>query len=94
MRKVEKRSVGALLGAASLAWFIAQWDSAWARSVLVFGAGLVLGSVCPVLVAHAVLRLKGKLGRVDLVALAFSYVATVVVAGLASALFSIPELRV
>ena len=61
LRKVDKRSVGALLGTASLAWFIAQWDSAWAGSALVFGAGLVLGSVCPVLVAHAVLRLKGSL---------------------------------
>jgi signal transduction histidine kinase len=91
LRKVEKRSVGALLGAASLAWFIAEWDSAWAESELVFGAGLVLGSVCPVLVAHAVLRLKGRLGRVDLVALAFSYIATVVVAGLARALFFDPR---
>ena len=91
LRKVEKRSVGALLGAASLAWFIAQWDSAWAGSELVFGAGLVVGSVCPVLVAHSVLRLKGKLGRVDPVALTFSYVATVVVAGLARALFFDPR---
>ena len=91
LRKVEKRLVGALLGAASLAWFIAQWDSAWAGSVLVFGAGLVLGSVCPVLVAHAVLRLIGTLGRVDVVALAFSYVGTVVVAGLSKALFFDPR---
>ena len=37
LRKVEKRLVGALLGAASLAWFIAEWDSAWAGSELVFG---------------------------------------------------------
>ena len=56
-----------------------------------FGAGLVLGSVCPVLVAHAVLRLKGMLGRVDVVALAFSYVGTVVVAGLSKALFFDPR---
>ena len=91
LRKVEKRSVGALLGAASLAWFIAQWDSAWAGSALVFGAGLVLGSVCPVLVAHAVLRLKGTLSRLDVVALGFSYVGTVVVAGLARALFFDPR---
>ena len=59
LRKVEKRSVGALLGAASLAWFIAQWDSAWAGSALVFGAGLVLGSVCPVLVAACRPEAKG-----------------------------------
>ena len=91
LRKVDKRRVGALLGAASLAWFIAQWDSAWAGSALVFGAGLVLGSVCPVLVAHAVLRLKGTLSRLDVVALAFSYLATVVVAGLARALFFDPR---
>ena len=91
LRRVERRSVGALLAAASLAWFIAQWDSAWARSGLVFGAGLVLGSVCPVLVAHAVLRLKGTLSRLDVVALAFSYLATVVVAGLARALFFDPR---
>ena len=91
LRKVPKRLVGALLGAASLAWFIAQWDSAWAGSVLVFGAGLVLGSVCPVLVAHAVLRLIGTLGRVDVVALAFSYVGTLVVAGLSKALFFDPR---
>ena len=91
LRKVDKRRVGALLGAASLAWFIAQWDSAWAGSALVFGAGLVLGSVCPVLVAHAVLRLKGTLSRLDVVALAFSYLATVVGAGLARALFFDPR---
>jgi signal transduction histidine kinase len=91
LRKGDKRSVGALLGAASVAWFIAQWDSAWAGSVLVFGAGLVLGSVCPVLVAHAVLRLKGMLSRLDVIALAFSYVGTVVLAGLARALFFDPR---
>jgi signal transduction histidine kinase len=91
LRKVDKRLVGALLGAASLAWFVAQWDSAWAGSALVFGAGLVLGSVCPVLVAHAVLRLQGTLSRLEVVAVGFSYIGTVVVAGLAKALFFDPR---
>ena len=89
--KVETRLVGALIGAASLAWFIAQWDSAWAGSALVFGAGLVLGSLCPVLVAHAVLRLQGTLSRLEVAALGFSYIGTVVVAGLAKALFFDPR---
>jgi signal transduction histidine kinase len=91
LRKFDKRLVGAFLGAASLAWFITQWDSAWAGSALVFGAGLVLGSVCPVLVANAVLRLHGTLSRLEVVALAFSYVGTVAVAGLAKALFFDPR---
>ncbi len=91
LRKAENRSAGVLLGAASSAWFIAQWDSAWARSALVFGAGLVLGSVCPVLVAHAVLRLGGTLDRLDKGAIAFSYVGTVVVAGLVRVLFFDPR---
>jgi signal transduction histidine kinase len=90
LRDVEKRRAGALLAAASLAWFVAQWDSAWAGSEMAFGAGLVLGSVCPVLVAHAVLRSKGRLVGVEQAALAFSYVGTVVVAGLAKALFFDP----
>jgi signal transduction histidine kinase len=91
LRKVDGRFVGVLLGAASSAWFVAQWDSAWARSALVFGAGLVLGSVCPVLVVHAVLRLGGRLGRLDKATVAFSYVGTVVVAGLAKALVFDPK---
>jgi signal transduction histidine kinase len=91
LRKAEYRSAGALLGAASLAWFMAQWDSAWARSAVAFGVGLVLGSVCPVFVAHAVLRLNGRLGRLDEVATAFSYAGAVVVAGLAKALFFDPR---
>jgi hypothetical protein len=74
LRKVDERLVGVLLGAAYSAWFVAQWDNAWARSALVFDAGLVPGSVCPVLVVHAVLRLGGTLGRLDKATIAFSHV--------------------
>jgi hypothetical protein len=91
LRRVDKRLVGALLGTASIAWFVAQWDSAWAGSAFVFGAGLIVGSVCPVLVAHAVLRLQGTLSRLEVVALGSSYTGTVVLAGLAKALFFAPR---
>jgi signal transduction histidine kinase len=90
LRKAENRAAGALLSLAGLTWLVAQWDSAGARSAWVFGAGLVLATMCPVLVAHAVLRIDAGLGRFEAPAVVLAYVCTVVVGGFAKALFFNP----
>jgi hypothetical protein len=90
LRKAENRAAGALLSLAGLTWLVAHWDSAGARSAWVFGAGLVLATVCPVLVAHAALRIDAGLGRFEAPAVVLAYVCTVVVGGFAKALFFNP----
>jgi signal transduction histidine kinase len=90
LRRTENRAAGALLSFAGLTWLIAEWDSAGARSAWVFGAGLVLAAVCPVLVAHAVLRMEAGLGKFEVAAVVLAYVCTVAVGGLAKALFFNP----
>ena len=65
LRKAQNRAAGALLSLAGLTWFVAQWDGAGARAAWIFGVGLVLATVCPVLVAHAVLRIEAGLGRFE-----------------------------
>jgi signal transduction histidine kinase len=90
LRRAENRAAGALMSLAGLTWLVAGWDSAGARSAWVFGAGLVLATVCPVLVAHAVLRMEAGLGKFEAPAVVLAYVCTVVVGGLAKALFFNP----
>lgn len=81
LRKAKSRAAGALLSIAGLTWLIAEWDNPGARSALVFGAGLVVATVCPVLVAHAVLRMNGGLGKVEAAAVVLAYGCAVVAAG-------------
>ena len=90
LRKAENRAAGVLLSLAGITWLIAESDSPGARSALVFGAGVVMATVTPVLVAHAVLRMKGGLATVEAAAVVLAYGCTVLVAGLGKALFFDP----
>src|SRR5215831_10527830 len=79
--------LGALLVAASLAWFLLEWNNPAAGSAFVFTVGLVLYAAAPPLVAHAMLAYPdgrvgwwpGRLG------LALGYAGSVLVLGLLAA---------
>jgi signal transduction histidine kinase len=63
--------LGAILVAASIAWFLLEWNNPGADSSFVFTAGLVLYLATAPLVAHAVLaypdgRLRSRLDRLGL----------------------------
>src|SRR6185312_10556474 len=78
--------LGAILVAASFAWFLLEWSNPAAGSV-VFTTGLVLYAAAPPLVAHAMLaypdgRVGWWLGRL---ALALGYAGSVLVLGLLAA---------
>src|SRR5215469_11659464 len=84
--------LGALLVAASLAWFLLEWNNPAAGSAFVFTVGLVLYAAAPPLVAHAMLAYPdgrvgwwpGRLG------LALGYAGSVLVLGLLAATFFNP----
>ena len=82
--------LGAILVAASFAWFLAGWDSPGAGSALVFTAGLALYAAAPPVVAHAMLaypdgRVRWWPGRAGL---ALAYAGAVLWLGiLAAAVF-------
>jgi signal transduction histidine kinase len=79
--------LGAILVAASFAWFLLEWNNPAAGSALVFTIGLVLYAAAPPLVAHAMLAYPdgrvgwwpGRLG------LALGYAGSVLVLGLLAA---------
>jgi len=78
--------LGAILVAASFAWFLLEWSNPAAGSI-VFTIGLVLYAAAPPLVAHAMLaypdgRVGWWLGRL---ALALGYAGSVLVLGLLAA---------
>jgi len=55
--------LGAILVAASFAWFVLEWNNPEAGSAGVFTAGLVLYAAAPPLVAHAMLAYpQGRVG--------------------------------
>ena len=62
LRKAENRAAGVLLSLAGITWLIAEWDSPGARSALVFGAGVVMATVTPVLVAQRRTQNERRLG--------------------------------
>jgi signal transduction histidine kinase len=70
------RTSGALLAAAGMAWLITAWDNP-AAPTWIFVAGRILDTVWPVLLAHALLRRYGGLGRAERVLLTTAYVCTV-----------------
>ena len=82
--------LGAIVVAASFAWFLAGWDSPGAGSALVFTAGLALYAAAPPVVAHAMLaypdgRVRWWPGRAGL---ALAYASAVLWLGiLAAAVF-------
>jgi signal transduction histidine kinase len=79
--------LGAILAAASYAWFLLEWNNPAAGSAVVFTVGLVLYAAAPPLVAHAMLAYPdgrvgwwpGRLG------LALGYAGSVLVLGLLAA---------
>jgi signal transduction histidine kinase len=86
MRSRQAR-LGAILVAASFAWFLLEWNNPAAGSALVFTIGLVLYAAAPPLVAHAMLaypdgRVAWWPGRLGL---ALGYVGSVLVLGLLAA---------
>jgi signal transduction histidine kinase len=80
---IRTRTTGALLAAASIAWFISIWDAPDAP-IPVFLVGRLLGTVWPVLVAHALILMFGTLQRTERVCLLFAYGATIGVHGVAA----------
>jgi signal transduction histidine kinase len=79
--------LGAILVAASFAWFLLEWNNPAAGSAAVFTVGLVLYAAAPPLVAHAMLaypdgRVSWWPGRLGL---ALGYAGSVLVLGLLAA---------
>jgi signal transduction histidine kinase len=70
------RTSGALLAAAGMAWLITAWDNP-AAPTWVFVAGRILDTVWPVLLAHALLKRYGSLGRAERAVLLFGYACTI-----------------
>jgi signal transduction histidine kinase len=67
---------GTLLAAAGMAWLITAWDNP-AAPRWIFVVGRILDTVWPVLLAHALLRRYGGLGRAERVVLATAYACTI-----------------
>jgi len=80
-------SLGAILVAASFAWFLLEWNNPEAGSAFVFSVGLVLYVAAPPLVAHAVLAYPdGRLrSRLDRIGLALAYAGAVGILGVLAA---------
>jgi signal transduction histidine kinase len=85
-RRPRQARLGAILIAASFAWFLLEWNNPAAGSV-VFTTGLVLYAAAPALVAHAMLAYPdGRVGRrPGRLVLALAYVGSVLVLGLLAA---------
>jgi signal transduction histidine kinase len=83
---------GALVAAAGLAWFLAEWNNPGAGVALVFTVGLVLQAACPPLVGHAALAYPGGRlrSRLERVAVAVAYGGAVLALGILPALFFDP----
>jgi signal transduction histidine kinase len=91
LRRPALHSFGVVVSLASLAWFVAEWNSPGVGSVVLFTLGLVFSAVCPVLVSHAVLRYPNRRqGVIESVALGAVYLSAVGLAGVAPALFFDP----
>lgn len=81
------RPTGVLLTCSGFAWFVMDWNNQFTTSGVMFSAGIVLGTVCPVLVGHAVLRSQGRsLTTVGRLGCGVGYLSTVALAGVLPAL--------
>jgi signal transduction histidine kinase len=91
IRRPESR-FGALLVAAGIGWFLAEWNNPEIGSSLGFSVGLAFSAVAPALVAHAALTYPdGRLSsRIDRLAVTVAYLGAVVVLGLLPAIFFDP----
>jgi signal transduction histidine kinase len=91
LRRPAHHLFGVVVSLASLAWFVAEWNSPGVGSAVLFTLGLVFSAVCPVLVADAVLRYPDRReGVTESVALGVAYLGTFGLAGLVPALFFDP----
>jgi signal transduction histidine kinase len=87
-----QRPFAILITCAGLAWFVQEWNNPGAGSAVVFTAGLLLSTVCPVLVAHAALLFQHRqVSPVEKSVLGAAYASTLVVAGLLTAAFDDPR---
>jgi signal transduction histidine kinase len=78
-----------LLGAAGIAWLLAEWNSPAAGAA--FSAGLVLYAAWPPLLAHAALRYAdGPLSRLETAVLAVAYADSLLLLGAGIAFFFDP----
>jgi signal transduction histidine kinase len=82
-----ERRLGAILVAASIAWFLLEWNNPGVGSAFVFTSGLVLYVAAPPLVAHAAIAYpEGRVrSRLDRLGLAVAYAGGVLVLGLSAA---------
>jgi signal transduction histidine kinase len=71
-----RRTSGALFVAAGLAWLATVWDNP-AAPAWIFAAGRIFDTVWPVLVAHALLKRYGRLGRGVRALLVSAYACTI-----------------
>src|SRR5262249_26392521 len=87
LARPRERRLGALLVAASIAWFLVEWNNPGVGSAFVFTAGLVLYVAAPPLVAHAAIGYpEGRVrSRVDRLGLAVAYGGAILVLGLFAA---------
>ena len=79
---------GLLLVAASLGWFLLEWNNPGIGSAPGFALGLALYAVAPPLVAHAALIYPGRrlASRFDVLGLAAAYAGSILLLGLGRAL--------
>ena len=88
--KCPGRSAGRLLTVGGFAWFAADWNNQFTSSSPMFTAGVVLGTVAPVVIGHAALRYAGPLRLLGRAAITVGYTATLLIAGSLPALFLDP----
>ena len=86
-----RRTFATCLFAASLSWFMVEWNNPEVGSSALFTAGLVLSTVCPVFVAHAALRdFTPRLRLVEWLLLAAAYASALFISGLIPAVLFDP----
>ena len=87
MTRPREARLGAILAAASVAWFMLEWNNPGAGNAFVFSLGLALYVAAPPLVAHAVLTYPdGRIrSRLDLAGLALAYTGAILVLGFVAA---------
>jgi signal transduction histidine kinase len=87
LTRPRERRLGALLVAASIAWFLVEWNNPGVGSAFVFTAGLVLCVAAPPLIAHvAIAYPEGRVrSRLDRLGLAVAYAGAVLVLGVFAA---------
>ncbi len=89
-RSSDRRRAGVLVTLAAIGWLLAEWDNPESAPAVVFSLGLVFFAVAPAVLAHAVVTIGGVDTRTQHAMVASSYLITVVLLGLAPALWTDP----